>query len=106
MNDVNGTALADWTGLSLKWSFTCADDSIEGFDDNAVPEPSLAALLGVGLLSVPIVRRRGQKHAGDVHPAACCDAGGRSGAVVTGAEGGAHRISRRRQRTRRMGFRV
>ena len=25
MNDVNGTALADWTGLSLKWSFTCAN---------------------------------------------------------------------------------
>ncbi len=38
-------------------------DSIEGFDNNAVPEPSMAALLGLGLLSVPIVRRRGQKHA-------------------------------------------
>lgn len=44
--------------LGLKWGMTCANDTIEGALVFPASEPGALSLLALGLLSVPLVRRR------------------------------------------------
>lgn len=61
--DITGTGIADWDGLAMQWQMTCGNDIIQDFGDNAVPEPSVLALLGLGLLGFAGRLRRGARAA-------------------------------------------
>jgi hypothetical protein len=54
--DVAGTALANADSIGLHWAMTCGNDTIEG--EYNVPEPSVIALFGLGLLGLGFARRR------------------------------------------------
>ena len=53
------SSLGEITGdIGLKWSMTCANDSIEGSVPVPTPEPSTMLLLGSGLVGLAFYRRR------------------------------------------------
>ena len=54
--DVAGTALENANSIGLHWAMTCGNDTIEGA--YKVPEPSVIALFGLGLLGLGFARRR------------------------------------------------
>jgi hypothetical protein len=55
-----GTVFDSFTDLGFHWTMSCGNDVIEGrVNIGAVPEPGLITLLGLGVLGLLAVRKRG-----------------------------------------------
>ncbi len=54
--DLAGTSLLSSDQIALHWGMTCGNDTIEGAYE--VPEPSILALLGLGMLGIGLTRRK------------------------------------------------
>jgi len=57
--DLTGTSLANSETIALHWGMSCGNDTIEGL--YTVPEPSVLALLALGLVGVGVSARKNTK---------------------------------------------